>query len=168
MKVGGQVVALSGGSDHGAGSAFEVVDSASDGSSDDGSFHSAEDRLSGEYSDRDDQDTEGHAPRPPQINETATLDTLSQESSPPAVTSSFAAVEAGQLLTSATTGGSAAGEGWDDLAPFGDVDNQDIANGGESGEGRIGLLPLDGLLFHDSPMYEPSPIALSNRDLFVH
>ena len=162
------MVALSGSLDHGAGSAFEVVDSASDGSSDDVSFHSAEDRLSGEDSDRDDRDTEGHVPRPPQINETAILDPRSQESSPPAVTPSFAVVEAGQLLPPAATGGSAAGEGWDNLAPFGDVDNQDTANGGESGEGRIGLLPLDGLLFHDSPMYKLSPTASSNRDLFVY
>jgi hypothetical protein len=134
------------------GLAFEHDDSASDGSSGDGSVHSAEDRLSGEDSDKELQDHVGDAALEPRVGPAATHDSHeshSQESSSPKAASSSAAVQR-------VPSGAAAGEGWDNLSPFGDVDAAAAASAGGSGEGRIGLLPLDGLLFHDSPMYEHS------------
>lgn len=159
VRVGGHVVALSG--DAGSEQVdedvdFERHDGASDVSHDDGSVHSDEDVLSGQESDEGGQACGGDAPK--QLRDDARdmqhdlhcHDSL--ETHPlPALSSSERAPP-----HSAASSSSAAGEGWDNLSPFADVDVvAAAAKDGGVGEGRIALLPLDGLLFHDVPMYEP-------------
>jgi hypothetical protein len=156
VRVGGHVVALSG--DAGSEQVdedvdFERHDGASDVSHDDGSVHSDEDVLSGQESDEGGQACGGDAPK--QLRDDARdmqhdlhcHDSL--ETHPlPALSSSERAPP-----HSAASSSSAAGEGWDNLSPFADVDVvAAAAKDGGVGEGRIALLPLDGLLFHDVPM----------------
>ena len=117
---------------------FEVVDGVAEGS-DEESVHTADDRLSGEDSDKGADGNDDDESLAPRVDDSLTLDSPST-----AAVSSTAAC--------------AAGEGWDSLSPFGDVDAAAAAaeDGSSSGgEGRISQLSLDGLLFHDIPMYEP-------------
>jgi len=153
VRVGGQVVTLSG--DLGLeqaveGVSIETPDSASDGSDDDNSVHTAAENLSeGDDSDKGEQGNEAAAPFGQRVDGKTTHD-----SSPPA-----AAVQGAASPHAASPAASAAGEGWDNLSPFGDVDAAAAAKDGGSGEGRIGLLPLDGLMFCDVPMYELHPTS---------
>ena len=153
VRVGGLVVALSSdaGIEQGAAS-----DSASDVSQGDGSVHSDEDKFSGEESEEGERHHGGKSPVEPRGNDGAIPHELNSHDSPPnTATSSSAAAECAPSH-SAAAAGSAAGEGWDSLAPFGDVDAAAAAaKDGGGGEGRIALLPVDGLLFHDVPMFEP-------------
>jgi hypothetical protein len=165
VKIGGQVVALSGSQVVGGeAGAFEHVDSASDGCSDDHSVHSADDRLSDEDEDKDKQDNAGDASLEPQVNLTVAHDLHLQDSS------ALSSAEQTHPPHSTMACGSAAGEGWDNLAPFADVDVAAAAHDGGHGEGRIALLQLDGLLFHDFPMYKPfsrkESSSCSSCDLF--
>jgi hypothetical protein len=153
VRVGGQVVTLS--ADLGLeqaveGVSIETAGSASDASDDDNSVHTAGENLSeGDDSDKGEQDNEAAAPFEQRVDGKTTRD-----SSPPA-----AAVQGAASPHAAAPGGCAAGEGWDNLSPFGDVDAAAAAKDGGSGEGRIGLLPLDGLMFCDAPMYELHPAS---------
>jgi hypothetical protein len=153
VRVGGHVVALSGaaGADQGSEDVGIVHhDSLSDVSNDNGSVDSDTQRLSGDESDQGEQDL-------PRVDDAAAPQQSRSRKSPdsPSLTalSISAAVEA-TPLHSATGGTCAAGEGWDSLSPFADVDAASASTtDGGGGEGRIALLPLDGLLFHDIPMY---------------
>ncbi len=154
VRVGGQVVTLS--ADLGLeqaveGVSIETADSASDASDDDNSVHTAAENLSdGDDSDKGEQGNEAAAPFEQRDDGKTTRD-----SSPPA-----APVQGAASPHAAASAGCAAGEGWDNLSPFGDVDAAAAAaKDGGIGEGRIGLLPLDGLMFCDVPMYELHPTS---------
>jgi hypothetical protein len=160
VMVGGQLVALSGeaGSEQGTEHVgYEPHDSASDGSRDNAAVHSDQSRSSGEESDQGEQCRSGDASTELPVDARAlSHDELcshdSPESSPSNALSSPATFE--HVLPHSAASSVAAGEGWDNLSPFADVELATAAakdRGG--GEGQISLLPLNGLLFYDIPMY---------------
>ena len=124
---------------------FEVVDGAAGGSDGEGggSVHTADDGSSGEDSDAGADDADDDESLAPRVHANLTLD-----SPLPAALSSTTDVDP-------VAAAAAAGEGWDSLSPFGDVDAAAAAGGSDGGgDGRISQLPLDGLRFRDIPMCE--------------
>jgi hypothetical protein len=140
------------------GEGLDVDDSASDGSVECATPRSAGQRVSGEDSDDAEQDCESSPVLNPAVIQNSAHDVPSDDASLASAATHINHDDDSHLLGAAAVVGSAAstvaGEGWDDLVPFGDVDvgGAVTKDGSMVGEGRIAQLPLDGLLFYDVPM----------------